>query len=62
MRRLILPAVTALLLWSPPAAMAEVAQRDGVRVSVAGTMTPSHLPRTGTAPVAVSPRRNAITA
>jgi hypothetical protein len=53
MRRLILPAV-ALLAGSPLAAMAEVAQKDGVRVSVAGKMTPKVLPRTGTAPVAVS--------
>ncbi len=35
-------------------ASAEVAQRDGVRVSVTGKMTPTRLPRTGSAPVSVS--------
>ncbi|HEX5713081.1 MAG TPA: hypothetical protein VFX85_07190 [Solirubrobacterales bacterium] len=34
--------------------VAEVAQEDGVRVSVAGSMSPSRLPRTGASPVAVS--------
>jgi hypothetical protein len=35
-------------------ALAEVAQRDGVRVMVAGKIAPTALPRTGSAPVAVS--------
>lgn len=35
-------------------ASAEVAQKDGVRVSVAGKMTPTKLPRSSRAPVAVS--------
>lgn len=54
MGRLTLAAATVLLAWSPLAARAEVAQKDGVRVSVAGKMTPNRLPRAGTAPVAVS--------
>jgi hypothetical protein len=33
---------------------AEVAQKDGVRVAVTGKMSPTKLPRSGTAPVAVS--------
>jgi hypothetical protein len=35
-------------------ASAEVAQKDGVRVSVAGKMSPTRLPRSGDAPIAVS--------
>jgi hypothetical protein len=35
-------------------ASAEVSQKDGVRVSVTGEMTPTLLPRQGTAPIAVS--------
>lgn len=35
-------------------AHAEVAQRDHVRVSISGQLAPKALPRTGTAPVAVS--------
>lgn len=35
-------------------ASAEVSQKDGVRVSVTGRMTPTRLPRTGAAPIAVS--------
>jgi len=35
-------------------ASAEVAQKDGVRVTVAGKMSPTALPRNGVAPVAVS--------
>jgi hypothetical protein len=35
-------------------AQAEVVQKGGVRVSVTGKMTPTRLPRRGTAPVAVS--------
>jgi hypothetical protein len=42
-----------LLAWSPLAS-AEIAQEDGVRVSVAGKMTPTKLPRTGDAPISVS--------
>jgi len=33
---------------------AEVSQKDGVRVKVTGTMTPTALPRSGTAPIGVS--------
>jgi hypothetical protein len=53
MRRFILTTATVLLAWSP-FAIAEVAQKDGVRVSVAGKMSPTRLPRTGDAPIAVS--------
>jgi hypothetical protein len=53
MRRLILAAATMLLAWSP-LSHAEVAQRDGVRVAVAGKISPTRLPRTGEAPVSVS--------
>src|SRR3982751_3839089 len=35
-------------------APAEVVQRGGVRISVTGTMSPTRLPRSGSAPVAVS--------
>lgn len=55
MKRLILPAGAALLLAaSLPTAMAEIAQKDGVRVAVIGKMTPTRLPRTQSAPVSVS--------
>lgn len=37
-----------------PLVSAEVSQKQGVRVSVNGSIKPSKLPRTGTAPVAVS--------
>lgn len=53
MRRLVL-AAAALLVAGVPLAHAEVAQKDGVRVSVTGKISPTKLPRTGTAPVAVS--------
>lgn len=42
----------AALVLSP--ASAEVSQKDGVRVSVAGKMRPTDLPRLGDAPVAIS--------
>jgi hypothetical protein len=42
----------ALALASP--SLAEVVQKDGVRVSVAGGITPFKLPRSGGAPIAVS--------
>jgi hypothetical protein len=35
-------------------ATAEIAQKDGVRISIAGEMSPAMLPRSGGAPVAVS--------
>jgi hypothetical protein len=54
MRRLTLAAATVLLVWSPLSAHAEVAQKGGVRVSVAGKMTPNRLPRTRSVPVGVS--------
>jgi hypothetical protein len=41
-------------LLFPGLASAEIAQEDGVRVSVTGKMTPAKLPRSGGAPVAVS--------
>jgi hypothetical protein len=53
MRRLLLAAATMLLAWSP-LSHAEVAQKGGVRVSVTGKLSPTELPRTGGAPVAVS--------
>jgi hypothetical protein len=40
-------------LLTPPA-QAEVAQKGGVRVAVAGKMSPTKLPRSGGAPIAVS--------
>lgn len=45
-------AVMAGPLSSP--APAEIVQKDGVRVTVKGEMSPSRLPRTGATPVAVS--------
>ncbi len=47
-------ALLALLLAGAAAAGAEVSQKGGVRVAVAGKMTPQTLPRSGTAPIAVS--------
>jgi hypothetical protein len=47
-------AVAALSLALITAAGAEVSQRDGVRVKVTGSMTPTVLPRTGTTPIGVS--------
>jgi hypothetical protein len=49
---LVAAALFAALLAS--LASAEIAQKDGVRVSVAGKMSPTRLPRLGTAPVSVS--------
>jgi hypothetical protein len=46
-------AALAGILASHPAS-AEVAQKDGVRVSVGGKIAPTKLPRNGSAPVAVS--------
>ncbi len=45
--------VVALAL-SSSLAPAEVSQKDGVRVKVTGSMSPTALPRQGTAPIAVS--------
>ena len=45
---------TALALLACSAATAEVSQRDGVRVKVSGSMSPTALPRHGSAPLAVS--------
>jgi hypothetical protein len=47
-------ALAALSCLIASTTTAEVSQKDGVRVSVKGTMSPSALPRTGTAPIAVS--------
>jgi hypothetical protein len=43
-----------IVLSLTPLAPAEVAQKDGVRVSVSGSLAPNRLPRAGTAPIAVS--------
>jgi hypothetical protein len=42
-----------LLAW-PSLSQAEVAQKGSVRVSVQGSLSPTKLPRSGTAPVAIS--------
>jgi hypothetical protein len=52
MSRVFLGAAVVFLAWFP-LAHAEVAQRDGVRVSVSGKMTPVQLPRGSRAPVSV---------
>jgi hypothetical protein len=44
----------ALCALSSPLAQGEVSQKDGVRVSVDGALSPKRLPRKGSAPVAVS--------
>ena len=49
---LLLSAISALAL--SPSARAEVAQKQGVRVTVQGDLSPTKLPRKGQAPVAVS--------
>jgi hypothetical protein len=51
-----LPALIALLCLGAVAvaARAEVTQRGNVRVNVSGNLTPRSLPRTGSAPIAVS--------
>jgi len=51
-----LPLLAGLVLTLALAtsAIAEVAQKQGVRVSVSASLAPNKLPRTGTAPVAVS--------
>jgi hypothetical protein len=46
--------VAASLALLTPMSRAELTQREGVRVSVTGKLTPAHLPRNGTAPIAVS--------
>jgi hypothetical protein len=40
--------------WSPAPVAAEVNQRDGIRISVVGSINPSRLPRQGTAPIRLS--------
>jgi hypothetical protein len=47
-------ALLALAALLVPLAFAEVSQKQGVRVSVNGSIKPSKLPRAGAAPVAVS--------
>lgn len=58
MRRATAPRVAAVALVSftvlATGVSAEVAQKDGVRVSVDGRIRPTELPRTGAAPVAVA--------
>jgi len=44
----------ALCVLSSPFAQGEVSQKNGVRVSVDGALSPKRLPRKGSAPVAVS--------
>jgi len=44
----------ALCALSSPFALGEVSQKNGVRVSVDGALSPKRLPRKGSAPVAVS--------
>lgn len=47
-------AAVLLAAATAPVASAEVAQKDGVRVSVAGRISPTRLPRRASAPVSVS--------
>lgn len=47
-------AVALLLLGAAAFAMAEIAQNGNLRVAVSGKLSPHTLPRTGTAPVAVT--------
>ncbi len=47
-------ATVAIVALAPSPASSEVAQKKGVRVSVAGAMSPTRLPRDRDAPVAVS--------
>jgi hypothetical protein len=49
-----LAAVFALLLLLVPLCFAEITQKQDVRVSVEGKITPKALPRSGSAPIAVS--------
>lgn len=51
---LLTAALLVLSVLLAPLASAEVSQKEGVRVSVDGSIKPSKLPRTGAAPVAVS--------
>jgi len=53
MKTVVSAAAAILLAWSSLAA-AETIQEDGVRVSVAGRMSPSRLPREKAVPVAIS--------
>jgi hypothetical protein len=56
-RRIRLASTVAALVAAvvlPASLQAEVVQKDGVRVSVLGKMAPTKLPRSGTAPIAVS--------
>ena len=54
MRRALLLGAAAILIAAVPQATAELVQKDGIRVSVSGTLTPKRLPRHGTAPIAVT--------
>jgi hypothetical protein len=47
-------AVAAISLALIPTVNAEISQKDGVRVKVSGSMSPTKLPRTGAAPISVS--------
>jgi hypothetical protein len=53
MRALSLAAALALMAWAPPAG-AELVQKGSVRVALSGTLSPTRLPRHGTAPIEVS--------
>jgi hypothetical protein len=47
-------ALLALCVLSSPLAQGEVSQKQGIRVTVDGALSPKRLPRKGSAPVAVS--------
>lgn len=53
-RTLVTIAVSALCLGGATFAAAEVVQKDNLRVSVEGKLSPKKLPRKGTAPISVS--------
>jgi hypothetical protein len=52
--RRILPLALAVAAALPTPVAGEVSQKDGVRVSVTGSISPSRLPREGTAPIAIA--------
>jgi hypothetical protein len=54
MRRAALTGALALIVAWAPSAGAELIQEGQVRVAVSGSLTPTHLPRKGTAPITVA--------
>jgi len=54
MRRALWVAGALCALALIPQAQAELVQKDGVRVAVSGGLSPTRLPRTGTAPITVT--------